>query len=296
MTRSIPRGPVRGGWFVGLAVTLLILTAGAPLPAAARPGIPDGQLLPPAPAASEAPPGARPKEFDYTAFNTFLAKYLKGGLIDYAALKKDGGKDLDAMVEAMSRFPYRGVFLKEARVAFLINAHNAIAIQQALKAYPPARAEGGPKEIPGFFDKTTHALDGGKFTLDQIETELLAPISPREPRFHLALCRAAMGAPPLRAHAFTADSLGLQLEDLATRYAQNRSLVRVSAGSDTLFLPEVFEWHRKDFEWGDQTLPRYMAPNFGLGPMMKMLQNEPIVVFGPFDWRLNDIRNAGSSR
>lgn len=287
MTRAIPPVLPRRAWLVGAAVTLLSLAPGLPAARAARP---------PAPATTEAPPPGRPKEFDYTAWNAFLAKYVKGGLVDYAALKKEGGKELDTIVDAMAHHPYRSVFVKEARVAFLINAHNALALQQALKAYPPARPEGGPRDTPGFFDKLTHPLDGGKYTLDQIETELLPPISPRQPRFHLALCRAALGAPPLRSSAYTADSLALQLEDQMTRYGQDRHRVWASAGADTLYLPELFDWHRKDFEWGDQTLPRFIAPNFGLGEMMKMMQNEPILVFRPLDWRLNDIRNAGTGQ
>lgn len=247
------------------------------------------------PAAAAAPetPAGRAREFDATAWRALLRTYVRDGRVDYASWKRDGSKELDALLTAMSKHPYRTVFAKEARVGFLINAYNAFGVQQVLKAYPLASV----RDIPGFFDKATLALDGGTFTLDQIEKELIAPIASQEPRYHLALSRCAVGGPALYPTPIMGDSLALQLERMTLDFLRNRSANRFrSQEPDTLFLSEFFQWHRREFESGEQTLVRRLAPNFGLGDMMRMMQEEPPIAWVPFDWRLNDSALAGSGQ
>lgn len=243
------------------------------------------------PAPTSGPTSGRAREFDASGWGSLLQKYLQGGRIDYAAWKKDGTKELDRLLAAMSQHPYRTVFAKEARVAFLINAYNAFSVRQILAAYPVASVT----EIPGFRDRATLPLDGGAFTLDQIENELMAPIASQEPRFHLALSRSALGAPPLHPTPLVGDSLSLQLERIMLDFVRDPARNRFrSEEPDTMFLSEFFQWFRRDFESGDDTLVRRLAPNFSLGEMMKMMREEPPIAWLPLDWRLNDIARTVS--
>lgn len=279
---------------------LLCLLLAAAAPASARQGdafqggarLAFPAALPPAPPPAEAPAG-RPKPFDSSAWKALLSRYWTGGRIDYAAWRKDGTKELDAVLAAMSAHPYRAVFAKEARIAFLINVYNAFAIRQILGAYPVNSV----KKISGFFDKATVPLDGGSYTLDRIESELIAPISPTEPRFRLALGRGAVGTPELNPTPLAGDSLLLQLERITLKFMRDPKLNRYrSEEPDTLFLSEVFQWYRRDFETGDFTLPRRLAPNFGLGDMMRLMNREPPIIWIPVDWRLNDVEPPAGGR
>ena len=241
MTRKIARRPAEGWWLVRPAAFLLLVALSFdPLSPGAAHAAP---MAPPAPAAGSAPPPAgRAKEFDYAGWNAFLRQYVQGGLVDYAALKQTGGKELDAVVDAMSRHPWRTVFSKEARIAFLINAYNALAIRDALQAYPPARPAGGPKDIPGFFDKNTHPLEGGQYTLDQIENELIAPIVVKDP-----VTTWPSVAPPSghrrcgAAFRGTAWAFGWRV----CRAYLNDPKHPHDAKAD-IYLPEVLQWHRGD--------------------------------------------------
>lgn len=284
---------ILAGMVLGLLATSAYSAAASPdYGPSGHPALVGSARLPAAPAGAVSPSG-RAREFDATAWGLLLQKYRRGGRVDYAAWKKDGTQELDALLAAMTKHPYRTVFAKEARIAFLINAYNAFAIRQVLGAYPVA----SPKNIPGFFDKTTLALDGGSYTLDQIEKELLAPISPTEPRFRLALCRAAIGTPALYPHPIAGDSLVVQLDRITLDFMRNPDLNRLRGEEpDTLFLSEFFQWYRRDFESGDDTLVRRLAPNFGLGQMIRILQKEPPIRWIPMDWRLNDREKPAGGR
>lgn len=282
----------------GTALALLVIPALVLNPVAAP-----GQTSRPARTATTDKPAAaqkteatdatpRPAPFDYTAYDALLGKYVKGGLVDYAAWKKDGTKELDKVLEAMAGYPYQRVLSREARLAFLINAYNAAVMRSVLEAYPVASV----KEIPGFFDRKEYPLSGGSYTLDAIEKDLIRANFTEFPTFHFALVCGARGCPPLAPRAVTGDSLSARMAAGLRAFVADSTKVRLSQADYVLHVSELFKWYAADFEKGDQTVPRLLAPHFSLGIAMKMAREEPRLEYVPFDWALNEWKAPGGGR
>ncbi len=251
-----------------------LLTAQTSKPEGPRGGGPGGEA-----------PSGRPKEFAYAEYNALLGKYVsQDGLVDYAAWKKAGTADLDRVVAAMAAHPYSRVFSREARLAFLINAYNALTLQSILKAYPV----GSVMDIEGFFDKRKHTLFDGAHTLDDIEKKLIKGTFSDVPQYHFGLVCGGKGCPPLRNEAYTGDQLVVQLDTNARAFVTNPAKGRYDGDNNVLHLSEIFRWYEDDFEAADLTLNRVVAPHFTLSEAMRIMKDEPAIEFIPFDWALND--------
>lgn len=264
------------GRIVPAALALLLLGA----PAAPRRGYAETAA---APADSAGKSAGRPNPFDYSGLSALLARHVRKGRVDYAGWRKAGVAELDRVLAAMSDYPYTRVLSREARLAFLVNFYNASVIRSVLEAWPVA----GVKDIPGFFDAKKHRLNGAEVTLDDIEKNLIAGTFGDMPLRHWVLVCGARGCPPLRSSACHPDSLAIQAGAARQAFMADSTNARFDATDNLLYLSEFFRWHRPDFEQGDVTLPRYLAPNFSLGVALKIMKDEPRIEFMPFDWRLN---------
>jgi hypothetical protein len=231
----------------------------------------------------------RSREMDTTAWNLLLTRYVRDGQVDYAAWKKDGPAALDSVLAAMATHPYANMLTHEPRLAFLINVYNACAIRTILDAWPVRSV----KDIPGFFDQKKHAVAGGNYTLNEIEQTLIKGRVDDYPEYHLALVGGARGGPPLRRYAYRGDSLSIQFSGQFRAFAGDTTRCWYDGTNNRLHLSELFQWNAADFERGDKTLPLYVAPLFPLGVTMRILKEEPVVEFIPFDWGLNDAATVG---
>lgn len=280
-----PRPGVKPVFVALMTLLLIVLEAVASAPAA-QPG--SG----PRARRAGAEERARSKEMDYRAWDALLARYVRDGLVDYAAWKKDGTASLDSVLAQMAAHPYRNMLAHEPRLAFLVNAYNAFAIRTILDAYPVKSV----KDIPGFFDKIRHPLADSTYTLNDIDQTLIKGRLDEKPEFRFALVFGARGCPPLLPAAYRADSLSMQFGRQFHAFFGDSTNCRYDERAITLHVSELMKWHSADFERGDQTIPRYVAPLFSLGTAMKIARDEPAVEFIPFDWRLNEAPPAGGAR
>lgn len=276
------------------AVTLLLLALEIALPTltmaqSSRPGK-AAETKTVAQAPDDSTP--RPKPFDYSTLNALLSRYVSSGRVNYALWKKDGTKELDQVLLLMSEYPYARVLAREERLSFLLNAYNAFVIRSVLDAYPVASV----KDIPGFFDTRKHKLADGAWTLDEIEKNLIGSRFSDLPAYHFALVCGARGCPPLNAAAIQGDSLNLQTGRNLRAFVADSTKMRFSEPDNVLHLSELFRWYAADFEKGDQTIPRLLAPHFSLSVAMRMMQEEPKIEYLPFDWSLNDAEPSGGGK
>jgi hypothetical protein len=234
----------------------------------------------------------RPKNFEYGAYNVLLSRYVKNGLIDYAAWKKDGTAELDRVLKAMAEYPYPRVLSREERLSFLVNAYNAYVLRSILDVYPV----GSVKDVSGFFDARKHALSGGVYTLDDIEKTLIHPNFSDFSKYHFLLVCGARGCPPFPARAVRGDSLVVQSGANLHAFVADSTKVQFAEADNVLHVSELFRWYRADFEKGDQTIPLFLAPHFSLGVAMKLAREEPRMEYIPFDWKLNDVEHSGGGQ
>lgn len=186
-------------------------------------------------------------------------------VVRYKALAKNPSA-LDtylASVSKVSEAEY-GAWTEPQKLAFLINTYNAFTLKLIVEHYPVKSI----KDLGGIFispwKKKFFALFGTKAHLDHIEHDLIRGQF-KEPRIHFALVCASKGCPKLMDSAFTAASLGDQLEQAAQNFLTDIEKNRMkSSPTPVLELSSIFKWYGKDFGADEKALKAYILPRMQL--------------------------------
>lgn len=194
-----------------------------------------------------------------------LQSHVRAGRVDYKNLKSHP-EAFERYLESLAalRSGEYDSWSREAKVAFWLNAYNALTVKAVLDHYPIKPSWLGsiryPKnsirQIPGVWDKLRFGVMGRQVTLDEIEHGTLRN-SFKEPRVHMALVCASVGCPPLRGEAFTGSKLASQLDDQARLFLGSPKRLRIdrSAGGASglpgpgiVYLSPIFRWFGDDFK------------------------------------------------
>ena len=221
------------------------------------------------------------------AWGRVLAKHHRDGGVDYAALKRDRG-DLDRFLASLAGAE-PAKMSEDERLAFWINAYNAVVLHHVLDRYPGI---GSVEDVDGFFDELTFPVAGEERTLDEIEKQGIAI---GDPRIHFAVVCASASCPDLRGEPFVASRLDRQLEEQTRRFLADESKGARLEG-DTLHLSSIFKWYAGDFT-GGSTVVAFFARGGVLdwvvahaprGLAERIRKVEPSVSYMDYDWGLND--------
>jgi hypothetical protein len=194
--------------------------------------------------------------FEYDDYGAVLEAYVDDrGMVNYDELKADREK-LDAFATTIATLDPKvyDQWTENQKVAFWINAYNALTLQAIINHYPIKPSffasirfpKNSIRQIPGVWDELQFAAMGRKMTLDEIEHETLRK-NFNEPRIHMALVCAAMGCPPLRNEPFAGDRLDAQLDDQTRRFLENPQKFRIDPVNGRVYLSPIFKWFGKDF-------------------------------------------------
>lgn len=230
---------------------------------------------PAATAAAEASPGGVPAA---EPWGRALKAAQEDGGLRYAALKAEP-EDLDAYLATLPGADLTAAS-REQKIAFWINAYNALVAQGVVERYPQLESV---IKVEGFFDGERHRIAGEELTLNEIEQKAL---DLDEPRVHFAVVCASTGCPDLRAEPFQAPFLERQLAEQTSRFlADEEKGLRYDAEANELWLSKIFEWYGDDFggdpiAWLLTRLPEDLAK--------KLQEAKPQVKFLEYDWSLND--------
>lgn len=177
------------------------------------------------------------------------------GMVAYRALKADSAP-LDEYLNLLAITPreHYDMWIVPDRIAFWINAYNAITLKAIIDHYPIQAGIGRSllwprnsiRQIPGVWDKLKWNVMGDSLTLNQIEHDILRKQF-YEPRIHAALVCAARSCPPLRREPYSGTVLEAQLEDQMKRFLSNPTKFRIDRENDTVFLSAIFKWFGEDF-------------------------------------------------
>lgn len=256
-----------------------------------------------------APALAAAQGFDHThaAWETLLGRHVKligngnASQVDYKGFARDRGA-LQAYLKTLSAVTaadYDG-WNKAQKFAFLANAYNAYTVEKILTRYPNLKSI---RDFGGVFGNPWKdrffTLLGKSQHLDGIEHETLrAPGAFDDPRVHVAVNCASIGCPMLGVHAFTADKLDAQLDDLFSRFMADRSRNRYNARTKALEVSRIFDWYGKDFEKGHKgfssvadVAARYAEQLADSAQDRALLREKKApVTFLEYDWALNDVK------
>ena len=160
------------------------------------------------------------------------------GRVDYQRIHDSHA--LDAYVESLKNEPEPAD--RNGRIAFWLNAYDALTIQTVATSYPISSI----RDLDGgkVWDTRTFRVAGRNVTLNQIENNMLRPMG--DPRVHAALNCASIGCPPLTKTAFSVDKLDDQLSDAAKRWVSTNG-VKVDQSNKVVTLSKVFDWYGDDF-------------------------------------------------
>ncbi len=137
---------------------------------------------------------------------------------------------------------------REKKLALLINAYNAFTIQLILDYWDEGRLE-SIRDIPTDrrWKHRRWRVGDNLWSLDEIEHDTIR-IHFIEPRIHWALVCAAVGCPPLRNEAYTAEELDEQLDEQARYVHGHERWFRFDREANTVHLTRLYQWYRGDYE------------------------------------------------
>ena len=176
-----------------------------------------------------------------------LARHVdESGRIDFDALSRDHA-DLDrviafiAAVDPVSRperFPDR-----QSRLAFYINAYNALAMYGVVDAGVP-ESLGGLRKFT-FFYLRSFTVGGKSISLYKFENEVIRPLG--EERVLFALNCMVVSCPRLPRVAFSAGELDQQLDAAARAFVGETRNVWLDPAKREVWLSAIFEFYTGDF-------------------------------------------------
>jgi hypothetical protein len=245
--------------------------------------------------------GLAAPSFDHSAFDALLRQHVEGGLVDYDAFARSEG--FGRYLEKLARADLEDLSARE-RLAFWINVYNAYTIRQ-INAHDERESIRNINKtlglLPGegpWSEEMVRAA-GSTLSLDDVEHGIIRQQFD-EPRIHFALVCAALGCPPLRGEAYTAERLDEQLEDQARIFIlESPSKNRVDVEAREVWASPVFFWYEDDFGGTDAALGRFLARYHPQGPARQLLESGQFRLRKTdYDWTLNSIEKgrASSSR
>lgn len=234
-----------------------------------------------------------------------------GGLVsafDYAAAmdQEQTLPKLKNQRDALTEFELSGLEGKAESVAFWINAYNFFMLNQILTERPDGELVesvwdyGGRLNpfVDNVFERQKFVIDGEKYSLDQIEKEILlgkdyADRGWKDARVHFAVNCAAVGCPPLRDSLYTADNLESLLAENTRRAFLTHYHLKVEG--KTLYVTELFKWYEGDFKEAAGSRQAFIQ-NWVDAALAERVGETSSMTFIDYDWSLNRPSNFAELR
>ncbi len=239
-------------------------------------------------AGGQALPAATPP--DVRLWQSVLTAYVtEDGNVHYAALKSDSAalKRFAAQIAEVSPDSHPALFPARAdRLAYWLNAYNALVLDAVVAGYPERRNRLGSLLGRGIFFKLMNVRAGGRSTtLDAIETAKLRE-GFHDPRIHFAIVCASRGCPWLGRTAFTATNVDGLLSDAARRFLGQQRNVDLDLRRGVITLSSVFDWFGVDFGSDEAQRLSFIAKYRDDGALI--VSRRWKLKYADWDWSLND--------
>ena len=233
--------------------------------------------------------------FRHDAWTGLLNRYVDDiGGVDYRRWHDDGTEELDDYLDRLSIVRADDDATANDRMAFWINAYNAITIRGILREYPTDSIRNHTAKFFGYNIwedlrlrvSDTWTLDGSAPSLDEIEHQILRPMG--DFRIHFAIVCAARGCPWLRREAYEADTLDRQLNVAGKSFFARPE--NFSIDDTTLQLSPILKWFAEDFGDTERQRLRSIAA-FLSDDQRGKLKPTSDVRYSTYDWSLNESRS-----
>lgn len=211
-----------------------------------------------------------------------LLRNVRDGFVDYDGIRADPA--FGRYVAGLATADEADLGTPATRVAFFINAYNALAIQGILDGRSP-RSWLGRR---GYFRGKDHQVLGASTSLDQLEADRLLPLG--EPRALFAVACGALACPRLANRAYDAGTLEPRLEQAARAFANDPTRNRYDPVRRIAFLSSLFEAHQAEFARAAGSYQKYLARYVADPAAAELLARDGFEVrFVPDEWALNGV-------
>ena len=242
-------------------------------------------------AQSFAQPGGSKMEsigIDHNDFDALLKGYVdEDGFVDYPALKAHDALALDEYLEKLGSVD-PSLYGRSERLAFWINAYNALTIKGILHFYP-TKSIRDHVSVFGYSiwkDYKTN-VNGAEDSLDDMEHKILRKMD--EPRIHFAIVCASVGCPKLLNEAYTAANLDEQLTRSTRDFFSDRGKFMLDAEKGVVYQSPIMDWYKDDFGSNQETRLAFIRPFLESSEDRAILDRDRLKVKNlDYDWNLND--------
>lgn len=230
-------------------------------------------------------------QIDHTPYDQLLKKYVdKNGLVNYKSWQANSSDRaaLQNYLDELGKGDPKKVAKREAKLAYWINAYNAVTIEGILQVYPTTSIRNHTARVWGYnIWKNLYFHAGGqKFNLDSIEHQILRSMG--EPRIHFAIVCASMGCPRLLNEAYTSQRLEEQLTRNTTDFFSRAQNLQVDADENTLRLSSIMSWFGEDFGKNSTEQIQTVAEYFPDSAKAFVSKGGYRVAYVEYDWKLNE--------
>lgn len=160
------------------------------------------------------------------------------GMVDYAAIQKD--PNFQRAIDLYADQKPTSSWSSDDAMAFWINVYNAFTVKLIVDNYPLNSIT----DLKDPWDQKFIVLKGEKFSLNQIEHEILRPVY-KDPRVHFAVNCASFSCPKLLNEPIYAEKLNSQLNQLSKGFLADSKRNKISTNKAEL--SKIFEWFSEDF-------------------------------------------------
>ncbi|WP_083477111.1 DUF547 domain-containing protein [Lacinutrix algicola] len=183
---------------------------------------------------------ASTEAFNHNIWHKLLTQHVSdAGNVDYKSFKSNR-KPLTNYITSLGKNMPIDTWKKEDKLAYWINAYNALTIDLILRNYPLQSI----KDIKDPWEQRLWKLGDKWYNLEEIEHQILRKME--EPRIHFAIVCASFSCPKLQNEAFTALNLDTQLTNATKEFLSDKN--RNDISQSDLKLSKIFKWFKKDFE------------------------------------------------
>ncbi|MEO7386583.1 MAG: DUF547 domain-containing protein [Gammaproteobacteria bacterium] len=211
-----------------------------------------------------------------------LLRNVRNGFVDYDGIRADPA--FDRFVAGLGTAEPADLDNPGTRLAFLINAYNALAIRGILDGRSTSSRFGRHR----YFKRQEFTLLGQKTNLESLKQGEILPLD--EPRVHFAIVGGSLSCPRLSNQAFTSATLDAQLDAATRNFANDPTRNRYDVEHRVAFLSNVFDSYQADFVRAAGSAQKYLARYVSDPAAADLLARDGFEVrFVDEDWDLNGV-------
>lgn len=187
---------------------------------------------------------------DHSVWNHLLQEYVDDdGRVDYRSWKTSQSDTaaLAHYLKSLSTANDRIDAKRASKLAFWINAYNAVTVYGILREYPTSSIRNHTAKLFGY--NIWHDLQlyvGGKpYSLDHIEHKILRKMN--DARIHFAIVCASVGCPRLLNEAYVGSRVLEQLESNSKDFFTRSQNFRHDESNRRFYLSAILDWFGEDF-------------------------------------------------